>query len=118
MARGIYEIKLKDNFFPALSEEEALEMQNNGNCRAHLVDDEVEVTKIVSEEHTVKLFLLAKTMYDTEKFEYNEVESAVNALARELGYYNISSEVTDCVIKWVERFEDMALSELEEWIIG
>lgn len=117
MARGIYEVKLKERYFPAISAEDALEMQNNGTTGA-LLENETEVTCIVKEEHTMKLFLLAKTMNDTEKFEFNEVESAVCALARELGYYNTYAEVANCVLTWVERFDEMTLSDLEEWIIG
>lgn len=118
MAREIYELKLKDRFFPALSAADALEMHMNGDRHNALTEEAVEVGVIVKGEHTMKLFILAKTMYDTEKFEWNEVGAAVCALARELGYYKNAAEVANCVLTWVERFEDMTLSELEEWIIG
>lgn len=119
MARGIYEVKLKEHYFPALSAAEAVEMQNNGSCNGNLQTEEVEVNLIVKEEHTMQLFLLAKTMYDMEKFDYHEVEAVVCALAREMGYFNIAAEVADCVIKWVERVaEDMTIHDLEEWVIG
>lgn len=118
MARGIYEIKLKNRLFPALSEEDAMEMQINGECRASLSDEDIQVSLLVKEEHTMKLFLLAKTIYETEKFELSEVETAVRALAIQFGYYNIAAEVTDCIITWVERFDEMTPSDLEEWIIG
>lgn len=118
MARGIYEIKLKERYFPALCAEDAMEMQLNDECRG-LRDEDVEVTMVIKEEHTIKLFLLAKTMYDTEKFEYNEIEAAICALAREMGYYGKEAEVTNCVTTWVERIaEDMTPGELEEWLIG
>ena len=118
MARGIYEVRLKNRFFPALCVEDATEMQNNGECRRCLSDEDIEVSLLVKEEHTMKLFLLAKTLYDTEKFELCEVETAVRALAIQFGYYNIAAEVTDCVITWVERFDEMTPSDLEEWVIG
>lgn len=117
MARGIYEIKLKDNLFPALSAAEALEMCHSTTTGA-LLENETEINCIVKEEHVVKLFILAKTMYDTEKFECNEVESAVCALAQELGYYSKAAEVANCILSYVERFDEMTLSDLEEWIIG
>jgi hypothetical protein len=119
MSRGIYEIKLKDNLFPALSAAEAVEMRNNciGSC--HLQDEEVEVKLIVSADHTMQMFLLAKTMYDMEKFTAPEIDAVIRALALQMGYINNHKEVADCVIKWVERAaEDMTLHELEEWIIG
>lgn len=119
MARGIYEVKLRNRLFPALCEEDAMEMQNNGACRGCLSDEDVQVSLMVTEEHTMKLFFLAKSMYDSEKFEYLEVKSAVSALAIKLGYYTTYEEVTDCVISWAERVaEDMTVSELEEWLIG
>ena len=119
MARGIYEVKLKDRYFPALSVADAVDMKNNGDCRAVLQEEELEVNLIVKEEHTMQLFLLAKTMYDMEKFEYNEVKAVVSALARELGYFSTATQVAECVLTWVERFdEDYTISDLEEWIIG
>ena len=117
MARGIYEIKLKNRYFPALSEADALEMLNNSTCLGTLQEEEVKVECVVKEEHTMKLFVVAKTMCDAELLESNEIESAVCALARELGYYNTYAEVTDCVLTWVDRFTDMTMGELEEWII-
>lgn len=118
MARGIYEIKLKERYFPALSVAEAVDMQNNGNCHG-LQEEDFEVTLIVKEEHTMQLFLLAKTMYDMEKFEYNEVKAVVRALALEMGYFSVADEVAECVLRWVERFDsDYTISDLEEWIIG
>lgn len=119
MARGIYEVKLREHFFPALSAADAVDMRNNGAVEEILSDREVEVTLLVKEEHTMQLFLLAKTMYDMEKFTCQEVEAVISALAREMGYLDIAEEIADCVTLWVERVaEDMTLPELEEWIIG
>jgi hypothetical protein len=119
MARGIYEVKLKEYYFPALSAADAVEMRNNGNCEEILQRDEVEVRLLVQEEHTMQLFLLAKTMYDMEKFSCKEVEAVIAALAREMGYFSTAEEIADCVTLWIERVaEDMTLHELEEWIIG
>lgn len=119
MARGIYEARLKNRFYPALCEGDAMEMQVNGVCHCGLTDEDIEVSLVVKEEHTMKLFVLAKSMYDSEKFEYLEVKSAVSAVAIKMGYYTTYEEVAECVISWVERVaEDMTLSELEEWLIG
>lgn len=117
MARAIYELQLKERFFPALSVTEALEMCAN-NSTVDVDQGEWEVSEVCKEEHTMKLFLLAKTMEDTNKFEFNEIESAVRALARELGYYKNYEEITDCILTWVERFDEMTIIELQEWIIG
>lgn len=117
MARAIYEIKLREHYFPALSENDALEMQINGGCHG-LPDGDLVATPIVTEEHTMKLFVLAVTMYDTGIFTCTEVEKSVSSLARELGYYNNADELADAVIRWVERLDGMTLSEVEEWLIG
>ena len=116
MARGIYEITLKGRFVPALSIEEALLMQDSEFTQ--LMEENVDVKVIVKEEHTVKLFILAKAMYDTEKFECSEVRAAVCALAKEMGYEDNCDEVADCVITYVERFDEMSSSDLEEWLLG
>jgi len=118
MARGIYEITLKTRYFPALSAEDALELHNCGDYLAEFQEEDVEINLIVKEEHTMQLFLLAKTMYDMDKFEHSQVKTTVGALAMEMGYVNNHEEVADCVLTWVERFDDMTLSDVEEWIIG
>ena len=117
MARAIYEIKLKEHYFPALDVADALELRANGDFKNSPVDDEFEVSLVVKEEDTMKLFFFAKTIMDTEKFTSKEIEAAVGAMAKELGYFTNHSAVADCVIKWVERFDHMTLAELEEWII-
>lgn len=118
MARAIYEIKLVENYFPATSAEDALEMQRNGHCSGILQDSEVTVAPVLGEESTIKLFLLAKTMYDMEKYTYQEVKSAVTALCIQMGYYAQAEQLADTVITWVERFDDMPQSEFEEWLMG
>lgn len=117
MARAIYEIKLRENYFPALDVADALELRANGDYKHSPEDSEFEVHMVVKEEDTMKLFFFAKTIMDTEKFTSKEIEAAVGAMAKELGYFTNHSAVADCVIKWVERFDHMTLAELEEWII-
>lgn len=117
MARAIYEIKLKQNYFPALDVADALELRANGDFKNSPADEEFEVSLVVKEEDTMKLFVFAKTIMDTEKFTSKEIMVAVGALAKELGYFANYHEVADCVITWVERFDNMTLAELEEWII-
>ena len=118
MARAIYEIKLKDPYFPAESAEDALELFRTKDITLSVEDPQIEVTAVVSTEDTVKLFVLAKTMYDTERFELNQIRVAVRALAGQMGYYLDADKVTECVLSWAERFDEMELSEIEEWIIG
>jgi hypothetical protein len=118
MARAIYEVKLRENYFPATSVEDALEMQRNGNCCGLLQESEFIVTPRLGEESTIKLFLLAKTMYDMEKYTYQEVKAAVTALSREMGYFAEAEQFAETVTTWIERFDDMPRSEFEDWLMG
>lgn len=118
MARAIYGIKLKEHLFPARSEEDALDMQNNGDCSGGLGKDDIDVFPLVSEEHTVKLFMVAKTMYDMEKFLATEVAAAVCAVAETLGYSNDAKDIADTVTLWAERLDYMSPGEFQEWLIG
>ena len=77
MAKAIYQIKLKNHLIPAQCEDEALDTFNVGCGYTGLKEDEVEITVAVKEEHTLKLFLLAKTMVDADRFEQDEVQAAV-----------------------------------------
>lgn len=118
MARGMYEIKLKQNLFPELSKADALDTFNMDGGYAGLKEEDVEINLVVQEEHTMKLFVLAVTMYDTDRFTYKEIETSVCALARELGYFFNADDIADVVMRWVERLDGMTLSEVEEWLIG
>ena len=119
MPRTFYQIKLKECFFPAVSAEDALDMYNNGACCGGLHREEVDVGVAVNAEHTVKLFMLAKAMYDSEKFNCDEVEAAVRAVACKMGYPLTCEQIASSVIHWVERVgEDMTLAEMEEWLIN
>lgn len=118
MARAIYEIKLKDPYFPAESAADALELFKAKDITLSAEDPEIDVNVVVNTQDTVKLFVLAKTMYDTERFELNQIRVAVKALAGQMGYYLEADKVTECVLSWAERFDEMELSEIEEWIIG
>ena len=80
--------------------------------------EEVDVKVICNAEHAMKLFVLAKTMYDTEKFDSDDIEVAVRSLALKLNCFCNFEEITSCVMTWVERFDEMSLADLEEWIIG
>ena len=119
MTRAIYEIKLKESYFPASSGAEALEMMNNGNVSSGLTEDDVVMRIVATSDHTIKLFLLCKTMYDMEKYSFKEVYSAVRALAVEMGYFAEAVQIADLVTTWTERIsEDMTLTEFQEWLIG
>lgn len=118
MARSIYEIKLKEPYFPAQSEAEAIELLKDKDTVLFFSGPGIEVTTVVNEEDTMKLFILAKTMYDLEKFELNQIRLAVKAVAGQMGNYIQAEQITECVLSWTEKFDEMTLSELEEWIIG
>lgn len=119
MARAIYEVKLRENYFPALSENDAVEMANSVTDNARLTSQDVVTQVTVPEDHTMKLFTLAKTMYDLDRFNFKEIKAAVTALAVEMGYYTTAEQLADMVTTWTERVsEDMTLGEFEEWVIG
>lgn len=118
MARQIYEIKLTEPYFPATSESEAVEMLKTKDIQLFFSGPGIEVTTVATQEDTMKMFTLAKTMYDTDKFDCHEIEAAVNGLAIKMGYFGQAEKIAKCVIGWTEKFEEMTLSELQEWIIG
>jgi hypothetical protein len=118
MARAIYEIKLKERYVPAMNEADAFDTHLNVSNFGVEAKEDVEIKVAVQEEHTMKLFVLAVTMYDTDRFTSKEIEASVSALAHNLGYYANADELADVVMRWVERLDGMTLSEVEEWLIG
>lgn len=118
MARIIYEVKLSSPLFPANSYDEAGEMMMNSAGLKEYLQDDYSVRQKVSEEHTVKLFTLARTLNETEKFDYREVQVMVRALAQELGYVQDAEEIAECVVAWNERLEELDESEFIDWLFG
>lgn len=116
MGKALYEIRLDEPIIPAKSSESALEehaersgLELAGFASAH---------EIVPEETTLKLFMLAKMMQDSEKFVYNEIWTAVCAVMRMMNCTRSVDEVATCICTWTERFEDMTMEELQEWVIN
>ena len=118
MARGIYQIILKQNLFPALSEKDALETQDTINIDALDREADIEAILVVNEEDTMKLFTLAKTMQDLEKFDHREIEAAVRAMAIQMGHYSRVAQVVNTIMLWTERMDYLTPGEFEEWMIG
>lgn len=118
MSRAIYEIKLKEPYFPAKDTNDAIGMLKAKDTTLFFDGPGIEVTEVVNQQDTMKLFVLAKTMYDTDRFDLNQIRVAVKALAGQMGHYTRAEQVTECVLEWAEKFEEMSLSELEEWIIA
>ena len=118
MAKALYDIKLKSSLVPASSEEDALEALS-ASLTMPLDIQDVDTSVVVTEEHTLKLFILAKSMMDSEKFVYNEILAAVTGACRAMGYYARAEALADCVVTWTERIaEDLTLAEMEEWLLG
>lgn len=116
MGRCIYEVKLKQRYFPAFSKEEALRLRNQDDNATLTENDDVEIDVIVPEYEAMKLFVLAKIMQDNN-FDCQEVYEAVEALCKRMGYIQNRAEIAVCVADWVERFDMMTLEELKEWMM-
>ena len=117
MARMIYEIKLKNNLQPARNTSDAMDAFMS-SFDANLCLDDVDVEVLVKEEDAVKLFIFARTMADTDKFTWKELEATLRTLAHSLGYYTRVDDIVDCVLVWVERLDDVDYSEFEEWLLA
>lgn len=115
MARAIYGVKLIEHYIPALNEQEALEMNESLNNDS---SNDSNIRVIVQEEDTMRLFILAKSLYDLDKFEINEIVKVVQCIAESLGYKETCNEIAGCVVHWIENLENMTMQELQEWIIG
>lgn len=119
MARMIYEIRLKNNLQPAFNVEDAVDAFR-ASCDAYenLCLEDVDVDVLVKEEDAVKLFTFAKTVADTEKLTLNELEATLHTLVQSLGYYNRVDDIVNCVIQWVEYFDDVDYMEFGEWLLA
>ena len=116
MGRCIYEVKLKQRYFPAFSKEEALRLRNQDDNATLTENDDVEIDVIVPEYEAMKLFVLAKIMQDNN-FDCQEIYEALEALCKRMGYISNRAEIAVCVADWVEKFDAITLEELKEWMM-
>lgn len=116
MAMKMYEFRLKERFIPAENEDTAKELLGDGDVLVKYYDN-LETKKVVEEDDTMKLFILAKTMMDLDRYNCEEIAVAVSALATRLGYSD-APEIAESVITWTERFVDVTLFDLQEWLLG
>lgn len=117
MARKIYKVKLNPCLYACKTQEEVYEMTYNGLDIKQDLANCTTCEVVVSEEHTVKMFMFCRTLQKLEKFEWNEIFAALVGLAQELGYDRNAKDIADQVQTWCERMEYLDDEEFTEWII-
>ena len=78
--------------------------------------DQKDFEILVPHQDFVKLFRLARTLYDIEQYSAEDVETLVDAYAKKLGYSLSSSDLWHGILKWVERFDDFGDEDIEDWL--
>jgi len=74
------------------------------------------VHEIVPHEDFIKLFRLGRILDKIDQFSTFETISLVTEYAKLLGYILTVDEVSEGIIAWCERLEDIPDEELEDWL--
>lgn len=115
MSKSMWEINLAHKLVVAETENDAMEIVAGMH---EMSPDYLEAEVKLSHELTIRAFVLAQTMIDTEKFDYEEIRECTGAFLRL--HTNLTSHelysIADKVFEDVERFEGADESVLE-WLI-
>lgn len=116
MSKMLYEIRINPDVIPAVSRKDALEELNNSGIS--LTENDTSVIVLLDEDKTVRLFTLARMMYQSEKYEYDEINAALLGLCKCMGCEEREARMcVDAVCTWCERMEDLDDDEWEDWLM-
>lgn len=64
----------------------------------------------------VKLFRLARTLYEFEYYTPEDIFTLVSTYANRLGYTLSNSDIWNGIMKWAEMFSDADDEDIEDWL--
>lgn len=116
MSKMLYEVRINPDVVPAVSKKDALgEIYDAGIT---LTESDAVINVLLDEDKTVRLFTLARMMYQSEKYEYDEISAALLGLCKCMGCEEREAQMcVNAVCTWCERLEDADDDEWEEWLM-
>lgn len=71
---------------------------------------------LVPHEDFVKLFRLARTLYEVDQYTPEDISTLVSTYANILGYTLSNSDIWHGILKWAERLSDSDDEDIEDWL--
>ena len=71
---------------------------------------------LISHADFVKLFRLARTLYEFDYYTSEDISALVRTYANKLGYTLSDSDIWHGIMKWAERFSDADDEDIEDWL--
>lgn len=115
MAKQIYRMNLQHHMGIAESEDGFFEELNTLYYEG-LKKEDVEIKPVVSEEITKKMLLLHRVMFNSEKFEYQDIFNAIMSLVPAENW-DEREEIADAVCVTGERLLDLDEEEFMDWFV-
>lgn len=78
--------------------------------------DDADFELLVPHVDFVKLFRLARTLYEFDYYTPEDISALVSTYATKLGYTLSDSDIWHGIMKWVERFSDADDEDIEDWL--
>lgn len=110
---NLYQIKLT-SVFPGETEQEALRRFNDEQEIYSIQESDFNI--VIPKDDYAKIFKFARTLYEVVPFAEVNVSELVSAYVRKLGYELSDDDISEGVLKWVERLSEYDEDELENWL--
>lgn len=115
MAKKLYVINFRNRMTIADTEDEAYEHVNNGFTGPVFNEDDCFATILLDNELTCKMLMLHRLMSKSEKFDFQDVETAIRAFIP-MDFSLEIDEIVDTICTWGERLEDLDDEEFMDWM--
>lgn len=110
---NLYQIKLA-SAFPAETEQEALRRFNDEQELYSIQESDFSI--VIPKDDYAKIFKFARTLYEVATIAEVNVSEVVSAYVKKLGYELSDDDISEGVLKWVERMADFDEDEVENWL--
>lgn len=111
---NLYKYNFAVTAVPAMTAEDAADRYSNETDDA--TTNEKDFSVLVPHEDFIKIFRLARTLYEIEQYTAEDVEVLVEAYSKNLGYNLSKSDLWYGILLWAERLMDMDDEDIEDWL--
>lgn len=111
---NLYKYKYAITAVPAKDNQEAAKRyytETDGNLA-----DSNDFVVLIPHEDFIKIFRLARTLNSIDQYTAEDVQTLVEAYAKQLGYNLSQSDLWHGILKWSERFMEVSDEEIEDWL--
>lgn len=110
---NLYQVKLT-SVFPGETEQQALGRFQDEQEIYSMQESDFSI--VIPKDSYAKIFKFARTLYEVATIAEVKVDELVSAYVKKLGYELSDDDISEGVLKWVERMSDFDEDEIDDWL--